>query len=264
MIKASKEVDFDDVRDAAAYAMLIFEVANGLGIHMPAGDRQSPEAMKTVQLAREWVASAKSRIAGMTAGDAMDILEPLDFMHRIAHQSPTPEAFADEYLMKAFEARIRGDKTVNEYHLYRLIRNELERKNRRYFGRPLKWYCSVLERWHGKFSRGRASEDLSDYDTLETVSILMSEDLLAFEGTNEAAFKQTLFDNHRHYLDEIDRRCLDEIDRHYLDETGRFDPDTLTALSHFLTQSTPYLSPARYRYLADTLSPTHNLKMMEI
>lgn len=223
---ASQEVDLDDVRDAAGYATLIFAVANGLGILLPTGNRQTPEAITTARLAREWVAGIKARIAGMTAGDAMELLEPFDFMHRVGHRSPTPRAFVDEYLMKAFEARIRGDKTVNEYHLFRLIKSELERNNKPFFGRPLKWYCSVLDHWHRKFSRGWASEDLPDYDTLETVSILMRENLFAFEGSNETAFKKRLFDNHRHYLDEIDR----------------LDTDTLPALSRFLTQSIPYLS----------------------
>ena len=166
MLDASTAVVYNNVDDATGYASLIFAVANEAGLLLPNGNKQSYEAIQTISLAKEWIYNVKNKIGEMEVGDAMDMLAPYDLMHRLAHHSPTPKAFADEYLLKAFEARIHGDKSVNEYHLYRFIKEKLDRRDKSYFGRPLEWYASSLDRWFKKFKNGRTSENLSDYDTL--------------------------------------------------------------------------------------------------
>ena len=224
MLDASTAVDYSNVDDATGYATLIFAVANEVGILSPNVNKQSYEAIQTIKLAKEWVYNVKSKIGEIEAGQAMDMLAPYDLMHRLAHHSPTPKAFADEYLLKAFEARIHGDDSVNEYHLYRFIKEKLDRRDKTYFGRPLEWYASSLDRWFKKFKNGRTIENLSDYDTLEIVSILLSEDLFAFTGSDQNTFKKTLFDNHRHLLGNIDLYGLKELEAlsHFLSWVGKF------------------------------------------
>ena len=226
MLDASTAVDYSNVDDATGYATLIFAVANEVGILSPNVNKQSYEAIQTIKLAKEWVYNVKSKIGEIEAGQAMDMLAPYDLMHRLAHHSPTPKAFADEYLLKAFEARIHGDDSVNEYHLYRFIKEKLDRRDKTYFGRPLEWYASSLDRWFKKFKNGSAIETMSDYDTLEIVSILMSEDLYAFTGSDQNTFKKLLFDNHRHLLDNIDFYELKELEAlsHFLSWAGKFMP----------------------------------------
>lgn len=231
MLKASAEVDFDDRSDAIGYAMLIFAVANRLDIVFPAGNMQSREAIRTVRLANEWMHNIKARIPDMVAGDAMELLEPYDFMHMVGNHTSIPKALENQYIIKATEARIHGDKSVNQYHLYLKIRRKLRLKEITCFGRPLEWYLARLEHWHDKFKCGKANEALSDYDTLEIVGILMSEDLFAYEGGNQGELKNKLFDNHCHYLDEIDNLGFDE----------------LGALSRFVSSSTKFLSPEQYQ-----------------
>ena len=226
MLDASADVDYGSVDDATGYAALIFAVANEAGLLLPNGTKQSYEAIQTIKLAKEWVYNVKNKIGEMEVGDVMDMLAPYDLMHRLAHHSPTPKAFADEYLLKAFEARIHGDNSVNEYHLYRFIKEKLDRRDKSYFGRPLEWYASSLDRWFKKFKNGRTIENLSDYDTLEIVSILLSEDLFAFTGSDQNTFKKTLFDNHRHLLGNIDLYGLKELEAlsHFLSLAGKFMP----------------------------------------
>ena len=156
MLDASTVVDYSNVNDATGYASLIFAVAHEAGLLSPVANKQSNEAIQTTRLAKEWVYNVKANIGEMEAGHAMDMLAPYDLMHRLAHHSPPPKAFSDEYLLKAFEARIHGDESVNEYHLYRFIKEKLNLREKSYFGRPLEWYASSLDRWFKKFRSGRA------------------------------------------------------------------------------------------------------------
>lgn len=226
MLDASTAVDYSNVYDTTGYSTLIFAVANEAGLLSPTGNKQSYEAIQAIRLAKEWIYNVNNKIGEMEPGDAMDMLAPYDLMHRLAHHSPTPKAFADEYLLKAFEARIHGDESVNEYHLYRFIKEKLDRRDKSYFGRPLEWYASSLDRWFKKFRNGSASDNFSDYDTLEIVSILLSEDLFAFTGSDQNTFKKNLFDNHRHLLDNIDLYGLKELEAlsHFLSWAGKFMP----------------------------------------
>ncbi len=245
MLDASTDVDYSNVYDATGYATLILAVANEAGLLLTNGTKQSYEAIQTTRLAKEWVYNVKANIGEMEAGHAMDMLAPYDLMHRLAHHSPTPKAFADEYLLKAFEARIHGDSSVNEYHLYRFIKEKLDCRDKSYFGRPLEWYASSLDRWFKKFRNGSASENLSVYDTLEIVSILMSEDLFAFVGRDQNIFKRRLFANHNHLFDKIRVYSIRE----------------LSALSHLLSSSHILMSAKQYQvyYNAIILAQIANL-----
>lgn len=225
MLEASAIVDFDNVADAIGYATLIFSAANEADILMSNKNIQSPEAIKITQLAKSWVLNIKNRITRMTAGDAMDILEPFDFMYRIANRMAPQQNFIDGYILKAFEARIHGDKSVNEYHLFRFIKNQLDKKNKAFFGRALNWYSASLDRWYKNFRYGSSIEHLSDYDTLEIVSILMSENLFVFTQ-DQNLFKEKLFKNHLHYLDKINELSDKELAvlSQYLSWSGKFMP----------------------------------------
>lgn len=230
MMKGASEVDYTNVWDAMGFATLIFAVGNEIGLIFATGNRQSYEAIQTTKLAKEWIYNVKSLIGRMSAGDAMDVLESYDFMHRLAQRSPIPREFADEYLFKALDARIHGDKSVNEYHLFRYIRTELNKKNKPFFDKPLQWYSSSLNRWFKKFKYGSTFENISDYDTLEIISILLSEDLFVFADGDQNLYKKKLFDNYKHLLDKI----------------GDYGFNELNALSHFLNWSRKFMTGEEY------------------
>lgn len=262
MLEASTDVDYSNVYDTIGYATLIFAVSNEAGLLLPNGNKQSYEAIQITRFAKEWIYNVKAKIGGMEAWQAMDILAPYDFMHRLGHHSPTHKAFADEYLIKAFEARIHGDRLVNEYHLYRFIKEKLNRRDKSYFGRPLEWYASSLDRWFKKFKNGRTTENLSDYDTLEIVSILMSEDLFAFTGRNQNIFKKTLFDNHRNLLNNIDFYGLEELEAlsHFLSWSGKFMPQQQFCDNTNAIIEAQIANPKTNRFYRLTLQ--HNLDLL--
>lgn len=225
MLRASGEIDFNNYSDVVGYATLIFSAANEVDILTTSKHLQSQKAIIVMQLAKAWVNNVQSRIKTMAAGEALDITEPFDFMHRIAHRAPTPQDFIDKYILKAFDALIHGDKTVNEYHLFRFLRQQINRKNKAFFDRPLQWYSSSLDRWLKKFQKGICIEQFPDYDTLEIVYILMSEDLFAFVQ-DQKQFKEKLFKNHTHYLDktnELDEKQLAVLSQILL-WSGKFMP----------------------------------------
>ena len=103
-----------------------------------------------------------------------------------------------------FNARMGGDNTVDVYALFRDISAGINRPGgRALLGKPLQWSAVMLDRWHKEFRKGVSHSATSLYDTLQRVSILMESDLWAFESRNESAFKETLFENHRQYLELI-------------------------------------------------------------
>lgn len=230
MLEASSKVAFDNKHEASGYATLILSVANELGIISSTARMQSREVIKTIQCAKEWICSVKTWLDSISIGDAMDMLEPYDIMHRLAFQTPTPKEFEDKYMMKAFEARIHGDHTVNEYHLFRKIRKELKNKNKAYLDRPLQWYMISLDRWYKNFKYGSSLTELPDYDTLQIISILMSEEIFEYADGDQTHFKQQLYTNHLHLLDN----------------KANYSYEELRALSLFLKQSAKHMTAEDY------------------
>ncbi|MDE5673997.1 MAG: hypothetical protein K2I16_10000 [Muribaculaceae bacterium] len=136
-------------------------------------------------------------------------------------------------IISAFNARIAGDRSIDDYALFRDISSGINRPGGKpLFGRPLQWCAMMLDRWHKEFKTGRGDKELPVYDTLQRVSILMDSDLWAFETRNEARFKQLLFDNHRHLLNNYQLSIINY--------------QLLSALHSFLIVSTPYLTPDEF------------------
>lgn len=230
MMDASSQVDFDDVWDAAGYATAIFAAAGEIGLHFSPGARQTYEGIQTARLAKEWIWNVRSRIGGMTPADALSILEPYDFMHRLGHRAPAPPSLEEEYVLRALDARILGDRSVDQYHLFRKIAAMASGDRGPGLRRARQWASERLARWHSLFRHGVTFEDLPDRDVLETVSILMTQDLALFIDGDQAEYKRKLYDCHRHHLDRV----------------GDYDFGELTALSHFLAASRRHMSSEEY------------------
>ena len=136
-------------------------------------------------------------------------------------------------ILADFEARIRGDKSIDPYLLYRGINAGIAKRDPRYLGRPLPWSTAMLDRWYkditgtnaGSFSRGAATEGTTLYDLLQKVAILMETDLWFYEGAGQKAFKRRLFTSLRPLFYRAEQ----------------FDSRTLAALTTFLSSSRPYM-----------------------
>lgn len=134
-------------------------------------------------------------------GASLDSLHALEMEHYTRYGTPLSRTLSDRIILDAFEAYIRGDKSVDQYILFRYVSREIDRGNKKFLGRPLQWEATCLDRWHRQFQYGAALEPLSDHDTRQRVLLLLTSDLFPFEARNEARFKATLLKNYSHLLD---------------------------------------------------------------
>ncbi|MDE6460519.1 MAG: hypothetical protein K2K52_06790, partial [Paramuribaculum sp.] len=142
----------------------------------------------------------EQQLPRISPADALTAIATFDIIHRIAHGAPANPQLINKYTLRAFDALISGDKTIDEYTLFRQIGMGIRRKDPAYTDKPLRWHSLSLARWHKQFANAEPVGNLSDYDTAQRVSILLSSDLWALETRNEAAFKHRLHTRYSHLL----------------------------------------------------------------
>ena len=193
-------VDFGNAADANNFAKRIFLAANNLDLFV---SRRccTQEEREVKAIAKEWICRVEEAIDNMSAGDALTVISSFDIIHRIGYNIPANQSYVDKYKLGAFEAYIRGDKSVDQYILYDAISEEIRRRNKAYFDRPLDWQSLCLDRWHKNFRTGKSAIPQSDYDTIHQITALLNADLWAFDP-EQTAFKHRLMANHRNYLNE--------------------------------------------------------------
>ncbi len=196
------EVDFSSGADISGYAYLLSTIAARCSRDDNPG-YVSMMRRKIKSASMEWLAKVEENISSLSAGDALSVTESYDTVCALVYGSGADHKFVSENRLKAFEARIHGDDTINQYELQQAVTREIDRHNPKFFGYPLQWKSVRLDRWHKQFRHGMCLTHESDYDILQRVSCLLSNDLWAFETRNESRFKQLLFENHRHYLDSM-------------------------------------------------------------
>lgn len=194
-------VDFDNVDNVTESASQMLASANELGLFMSQTSRQSREAMRLVGEATAWISNVRKQIDSYPVGKALALIDVYDLLHRVTYRRPADRGFVNDIILRAFEARIHGDTSVDEYMLYRAIRSGIGRKDKAFFNRPLQWFCLTEESWYNEAVNGYDRSRLSDYDILNRATILLETDLFAFEGSNQTAFKRRLLNSTRHYLD---------------------------------------------------------------
>lgn len=219
-------VDFDNVDNVTESASQMLASANELGLFMTQTSRQSVNARRFVEDATVWISNVRKQIDVYPIGKALALIDVYDLLHRVTYLRPADRGFINGIILKALEARIHGDRSVDEYVLYRAIRSGIGRKDKAFFDRPLQWLCLTEESWYNEASKGYGRSRLSDYDILNRAAILLEIDLFAFEGTNQPVFK---------------RRLLNSL-CHYLDNYAAPDHKTHLALNRFLSISANFLS----------------------
>lgn len=164
--------------------------------------------------ARAWIDAVDTHITCMSAADALAVIVHYDILHRIARGTAAPADTLNRHILAAFRAMTHGDTTVDQYTLFSAISDALNRRrDPAYLGAPLQWYSTTLARWHSQLSprapRGEAAPSgeathpsrsgeaaPTDYDTARRIDLLLHEDLTAFEGTNQPAYKSALRSKH--------------------------------------------------------------------
>lgn len=215
-------IDFSRAEEVIECASRILDKANELNLFLPGTSRQSREAMRLIREATTWVNNLKSHIESFSAGEALSLIDTFDLVHRIASLQPVDRTLVNGIILRAFEARIHGDKTVDEYMLYRAIHARIIRNDKAFFDRPLRWLCMCNKCWYDEAIAGYDKTDLAAYDIINRTSILMDADLYAYEGRNQKAFKQHLAATIRHYLDNYDAT---DPKAHYAAERFRYASD---------------------------------------
>ena len=184
-------VDFSNVADISGFALLILSQANILGI-FSGKDFDFSDARELRMIARRWLQMAAEFMPTFAVGDALTLSDYYDLVHRVGFGKAADNNFIDRYRMNAFEAYIRGDRSVDQYTLYHAVAHEVSCHNPLFLGRPLQWMALCIEEWHEQFRKGTKHLTLSDYDVLQRITILLESDLFAFSGSRQEAFKQRL------------------------------------------------------------------------
>lgn len=242
-----KKLDFGNVTDVAGYGLLLISYADKLGL----GTGKEPaigSRSQIMKLAERWSRGVERTIARMSAADALEILETYDIVQRLVlYREPAPD-FIFRYVDRALDARIHGASNVDPYKLYNIISAGLRLKEKAYYGKPLDWSLNMLDVWHRDFLSGHYAgfTHATAYDIISRVAVLLTSDISAFELDPES-YKLALFENHRHYLDEV----AATYEAWSCETAADYDFKTAEALSRFLQASRSYLAAADFeRYYA--------------
>lgn len=196
--------DFHCVDETIDIAAQIVARANDIGFFMHGTSHQSQAAIKVIEWATDWVNTVKARIALYSPGDAMKMTEIYDLMHRIAFMRPADRGFLNNIVVRAFDAMIHGDKNVDKYIMFKLIRRAARQREKALFDKPLKWSCISLNDWYRQSINGFDQVKLSDYDILSRVNILLESDLYAYEGHQQLQFKRHIIEQYHYFLDSYE------------------------------------------------------------
>lgn len=218
-------------------ASLIVKNADHIKLFLPGTSRQSCEAKDVLRRATVWIKNFKGCLKSYSVGEALKLTDAYDLMHRISFNLPADKEYINRIILRAFDAIIHGSKDVDEYILFKLIERRVQQREQAFLDRPLTWICQCLDKWHKEAVKGFDSFELSNYDILSRVNILLDSDLSPFEGRKQKHFKQTLFECTRHYLDNYDAS----------------DAKTQSAIEQFLYASAQFLTQKEFdryhRYL---------------
>lgn len=192
--------NYDNVDRIIATATRLFSKARALGLLTTNAARQTVEATRLIGEVTNWLNNVEPRIRTYTPAAALTLTDAYDLMHRIAYCRPADTSTINPIILKAFEARIHGDRTVDEYILYRAIRTAITRHDKAYLGRPLEWMSRSIDTWYNEAKHGYEHTTLPPYDIISRATILLQTDLRAYEGPRQAAFKRHLYEQTRPHL----------------------------------------------------------------
>lgn len=237
-----KKLDFGNVTDVAGYGLLLISCADKLGL-TTSNEPTIGTRSQITKLAERWSRGVERSIARMSAADALEILETYDIVQRLVlYCEPAPD-FIFRYVDRALDARIHGASNVDPYKLYNIISAGLRLKEKAYYGKPLDWSLNMLDSWHCDFLSGHYAgfTHATAYDIISRVAVLLTSDISAFELDPES-YKLALFENHRHYLDEV----AATYEAWSCETAADSDFKTAEALSRFLQASRSYLAADEY------------------
>lgn len=203
-------INFNDPYEIGGFVSLLCQIGSNMG--MALGDfKPTRDSNELRQIANKLVRKLDEILPKMFAANALLIISAYDMAHRFAYKSPADPKMQNKYILKAFDALIHGDKEVDEYNLYQIIENKILFKDQAYFDKPLQWISISLDRWCKNFSYGKSQTPLSDYDTIQQVTILLRSNLFFKFGNDADKFKKELFEHHRNFLNNYNNWNIKDI-----------------------------------------------------
>lgn len=199
MLPDLESVDFGNPFETSNWVGVLLGIATELGMTMP-GFKPTKESNALRRIANNAVRKFDEILPRLSAAKAFMTIAAYDFAHRLAYHSPADQNIVDRYTLKAFTALINGDEEVNQYAVFRQIQRSIMHHDSALTGQPRMWLGLVLERWYREALTGFDRSRLSDYDIINRVSILLTSDLSAFEGSAQDQFKRRLLSRYCHYL----------------------------------------------------------------
>ncbi len=212
-------VDFNDPIDVESYIGLMVQVGNEQDAFMP-GFRPTAEWNRVRKTAKEVTRRLEALFPSMSPAQKMMSEMAYDMGHRIAYHTAADQSILNRNLLEAFDAKIHGDKTVDEYVLYWRINRRLFQRDTVFFDKPLAWTSLCLHDWFESQDKSKP-----DYDQICRTTILLGSQLGAYVGGNPEQYKMKLFKRNRRYFDRTYSNVRD-----------------LIALDKLLTASLRYLS----------------------
>lgn len=192
-------IDFTNPQEVCDFVKLLCRVAGNLG--MAAADfKPSKETNEVKQIAVKVVRKLDETMPRMTIGDAFCVVPAYDLAFRFGYLTQPNYKALDKYTLAAFDAMLHGDKSIDQYAMYRAVADGMRRRNPAFFDRPLTWLTTIEGQWYNESKRGFDPRVLHDYDIHNRVDILLSADLMAYEGRNQSTYKKSLLTRYRAYL----------------------------------------------------------------
>lgn len=183
-------VNFDKLEEVNEYARTICDAASNSGM-FSSGRPSSGTFSDIRRSAKKWLQEVDRRLNELSPSEALKAIAYYDIIHRIGYCSPAYPETINKHVLRAINAYIRGDKSVDQYDLFHYISEGLKRRDPAYFDAALDWHSACLDEWFNQFRYGACIERLSDYDTLRRVRCLLESDLWAYTS-DQAAFKHRL------------------------------------------------------------------------
>lgn len=184
-------VNFSDPQDICRFVSMLCEAAGSLGMAMPEF-KPTKDTNAIRQLANKVVRKLDEVMPQMAVADAFKVISAYDIAYRLAYLTVPDQKILNRYVLAAFDAMLRGNHDIDQYEMYRAVVQGIQRRDAAYFDKPLTWLTTIEEQWYTESKKGFDTEALPEYDIQNRVAILLRANLMAYEGRNQATYKQTL------------------------------------------------------------------------
>lgn len=170
------KVDFTDPNEVNGYVSLLSQESCRVGMLDP-DFKPSRDSNEIRHLANNIVRRLEMEMPTLKPSAAYEMTTAYDLAYRLAYNIGAPTETLNRNILTAFDAMLKGDKEVDEYQMYSSVAQNIHMRDRAYFGRPIVWLTIVHECWFKNFKTGKCEADLSAYDKIQQVAILLSADL---------------------------------------------------------------------------------------